>query len=470
MRAINAIRMGGVDVLPLIEGGKGVSVSNGISAGNWALAGGVGTFSAVNADSFDLDGRPIPQVYRGRTRRERHEELVTYAVQGALTQARRAWDLAGGKGRIHANILWEMGAAERIITEVLEQAKGLVHGITCGAGMPYRLSDIAARFNVHYYPIISSARAFSALWKRAYHKTADLLGGVVYEDPWLAGGHNGLSNSEDPTRPEDPYPRVVALRKTMREFGLHETPIIMAGGVWWLEEWEHWIDNKELGPVAFQFGTRPLLTQESPIGNAWKQRLLTLKEGDVFLNRFSPTGFYSSAVNNGFIQELRERSERQVAFTTEQIGEHLAEYGVGPRKRIVYLTPADRARALAWEQQGFTEALRTPDSTLIFVTPDKAREILEDQQACMGCLSSCRFSNWAQHEPDFSNGKKADPRSFCIQKTLQSIAHESDTPDAVERNLMFGGHNAFRFGKDPFYSNGFIPTVKQLVERLLTGR
>ena len=64
----------------------------------------------------------------------------------------------------------------------------------------------------------------------------------------------------------------------------------------------------------------------------------------------------------------------------------------------------------------------------------------------------------------------ADPRSFCIQKTLQSIAHESDDPAALERNLMFSGHNAFRFAKDPFYSNGFIPTVKQLVERILTGR
>ena len=88
MRAINAIRMGGFDVLPLVEGGKGVAISNGISSGNWALTGGVGTFSAVNADSFDEDGRPIPQLYHGRTRRERHEELVAYAIQGALTQAR----------------------------------------------------------------------------------------------------------------------------------------------------------------------------------------------------------------------------------------------------------------------------------------------------------------------------------------------------------------------------------------------
>ncbi len=470
MRAINAIRMGGFDVLPLVEGGKGVSISTGISCGNWAAAGGVGTFSAVNADSFDAHGRRIPQVYHGRTRRERHEELVAYAIQGALTQARRAYELASGAGRIHANILWEMGAAERIITEVLEQAKGIINGITCGAGMPYRLSEIAQRFNVHYYPIISSARAFSALWKRAYSKASALLGGVVYEDPWLAGGHNGLSNSEDPIRPEDPYPRVLALRKTMREFGLHDTPIIMAGGVWWLEEWEDWIDNKELGPVAFQFGTRPLLTQESPIGAAWKKRLLTLKEGDIFLNKFSPTGFWSSAVSNGFIRELRGRSERQVAFTTETIGEHVAEYGVGPRKRPVYLTPADLGRVQSWEAEGFVEALRTPDSTLIFVTPEKAKEITRDQVACMGCLSLCRFSNWSQHEADHSSGKRPDPRSFCIQKTLQNIAHDSDEPDAVERNLMFSGHNGFRFARDPFYSNGFVPTVKQLVERILTGR
>jgi len=470
MKSINAIRMGGIDILPLVEGGKGVSISNGITSGHWAAGGGIGTFSAVNADSFKPDGSRIPQLYHGKTRRERHDELVAYAIEGAVTQAKRAWDLASGKGRIHANILWEMGGAERVAHGLLEQAKGLIHGITCGAGMPYRLAEIAAKFNVYYYPIVSSARAFNALWRRSYNKVAELLGGVVYEDPWLAGGHNGLSNSEDPTKPEDPYPRVLALRKQMREYGLGETPIIMAGGVWWLEEWEDWIDNPELGPIAFQFGTRPLLTQESPIGEAWKKRLTTLKEGDVFLNRFSPTGFYSSAVNNDFIQELRERNDRQVAYVTEPVGEHVAEYGVGPRKRSVFLTPSDREHAIAWEAQGFTEALRTPDSTLIFVTPDKAREIVADQVACMGCLSQCRFSNWSQHTPEFDNGKRADPRSFCIQKTLQDIAHDSAMPEVVENNLMFSGHNAYRFASDPYYSNGFVPTVRQLFDRIQTGR
>jgi NAD(P)H-dependent flavin oxidoreductase YrpB (nitropropane dioxygenase family) len=470
LKAINAIRIGDVEVLPLIEGGKGVSISNGLSAGAWAASGGVGTFSAVNADSYDAEGRRIPQAYGGRTRRERHEELVSYGIAGGIAQAKAAHEQAGGKGRIHANILWEMGGAERVARGMLEGARGLIHGITCGAGMPYRLAEIARDFGIHYYPIVSSARAFNALWKRAYSKTREWLGGVVYEDPWLAGGHNGLSNSEDPKVPESPYPRVLKLRQQMREFGLGEVPIIMAGGVWWLEEWQDWIDNPELGPVAFQFGTRPLLTHESPIPDVWKQRLLTLKPGDVSLQPFSPTGFYSSAVRNGFLRELEERNERQVAFSAEPVGDHTAEYGVGARKRKVWLTEHDLQRVRSWEAQGFTEAMRTPDSTLVFVTPDKAQELLQDQIDCMGCLSACRFSNWSQHAPDFSTGKKADPRSFCIQKTLQDVAHAEGDEAALDRNLVFAGHNAYRFGQDPFYSNGFIPTVKQLVERILTGR
>jgi nitronate monooxygenase len=347
---------------------------------------------------------------------------------------------------------------------VLEGARGLIDGVTCGAGMPYRIAEISSRYGVYYYPIVSSARAFRALWKRAYHKFCDWLGGVVYEDPWLAGGHNGITNSEDPEHPEPAFPRVRELRSMMTEYGLAQTPILMAGGVWYLREWTDWIDNPELGPVAFQFGTRPLLTRESPISDAWKRRLLTLREGDVLLNRFSPTGFYSSAVHNDFLKELQQRSERQVAFTVEPVGEHVAPFGVGARARTVYLTAHDRESAQRWVADGFTEALRTPDSTLIFVTPDKALDIRTDQINCMGCLSACQFSNWAQNE-NATTGKKVDPRSFCIQKTLQAIRHSDD----VEFQLMFAGHNAYRFASDPFYAKGYVPSVKQLVERLQTG-
>ena len=114
--------------------------------------------------------------------------------------------------------------------------------------------------------------------------------------------------------------------------------------------------------------------------------------------------------------------------------------------------------------EGFTEGLKTPDDTLIFVAPEERSIIREDQAACMGCLSHCGFSSWKDHD-DYTTGRLADPRSFCIQKTLQDIAHGGDT----EANLMFAGHAAFRFKQDPFYSNNFTPTVKQLVDRILTG-
>jgi NAD(P)H-dependent flavin oxidoreductase YrpB (nitropropane dioxygenase family) len=464
VKSLNPLVISGCEVLPLVEGGKGISVSNGESSGAWAAAGGVGTFSGVNADSYTETGEPIAQIYRGRTRVERHEELVAYAVAGGIQQARVAYERSNGEGRIHMNVLWEMAAAERVLHGVLEGAKGLIHGVTCGAGMPYRIAEICARYGVHYYPIVSSGRAFRALWKRAYHRFRDWLGGVVYEDPWLAGGHNGITNSEDPQRPEPPYPRVSELRSLMVDFGLAETPIFMAGGVWYLREWADWIGNPELGPVAFQFGTRPLLTQESPISDAWKRKLLTLGEGDISLNHFSPTGFYSSAVRNRFLHELQQRSEHQVAYTIEPVGEHVAEFRVGPRGRTVYLTAQDKVSAERWVAEGFTEALRTPDATLIFVTPQKALEIRTDQIGCMGCLSACQFSNWAQNEGR-STGRKADPRSYCIQKTLQAIRHSDD----VECQLMFAGHNAYRFASDPFYTNGYVPSVRELVERLQTG-
>ena len=464
MKQIHPLMISGLEIPPLVEGGKGISISTGLTAGAWAAAGGAGTFSAVNADSYDEQGNVIPITYHGKTRRERHQELITYAIKGGITQARVAFETAANKGRIHMNVLWEMAAVEPILHGVLEGAKGLVHGITCGAGMPFKVAQISAQYGVYFYPIVSSARAFNILWKRAYHKFSEWLGGVVYEDPWLAGGHNGLSNTEDPLRPEDPYPRVKALRDLMRSFGLDHIPIIMAGGVWCLKEWSHWIDNPELGPIAFQFGTRPLLTQESPISDAWKRKLLTLKKGDIMLNQFSPTGFYSSAVVNPFLQELKQRSERQVAFTATPVGEHDTQYLVGPRGRPVYLTSSDFEHVSTWEAQGFTTAMRTPDTTLIFVKPDQSHQILQDQIDCMGCLSQCRFSNWAQNE-EGTTGKKADPRSFCIQKTLQEVSHGAD----VDQHLLFAGHGAYRFGTDPFYANGFIPTVKQLFDRILTG-
>src|SRR3546814_11313612 len=97
-KGVNPIRYAGRELLPLIEGGKGVAVSNHASSGAWAAAGGIGTISAVNADSYDPTGKIIPQVYSELSRRGSHEALVDYAIDRGGGQVQRDGDLAGGKG------------------------------------------------------------------------------------------------------------------------------------------------------------------------------------------------------------------------------------------------------------------------------------------------------------------------------------------------------------------------------------
>ena len=187
MKRINSIILSGKESLPLIEGGKGIAVSSGESSGAWAKAGGVGTFSGVNADSYDENGKLIPQVYKEKTRSGRHRELVDFSISGAVEQARIARDIAGKNAPIHINILWEMAAAEEILSKTLEKAGDIIDGVTCGAGMPYKLSEIAASFGIYYYPIVSSARAYGEdhiekqriFWAVWFMKILGLLGDTM---------------------------------------------------------------------------------------------------------------------------------------------------------------------------------------------------------------------------------------------------------------------------------------------------
>ncbi len=169
-------------------------------------------------------------------------------------------------------------------------------------------------------------------------------------------------------------------------------------------------------------------------------------------------------MRNPFLRSLEARSERQIPYSKVEAGEHTARLDVGVGNKNFWVAPADLERARNWVAQGFTDGLRTPDDTIIFVTPEERSVIQQDQKDCMGCLSHCGFSAWKDHD-DYTTGYLADPRSFCIQKTLKDIVHGGD----INQNLMFAGHAAHNFRTDPFYSNNFTPTVKQLVDRILTG-
>lgn len=460
---LKSIVLSGKEVFPIIEGGKGINGTDGRSSGHFAKEGCVGTISLVSPDCYDDNGRVIMERSTRLKRQERHEDLIAAAIKGGIAQAQIAHEIAGNNGRIHVNELWELADSETVITEVLKGAKGLIHGVTCGAGLPYKLGEIASEYGVYYYPIVSSARAFQILWKRSYSKYAEFLGGVVYEDPWLAGGHNGLSNAENPEEPQDPYNRIKELRATLVKLGLADLPIIIAGGVWCLSDWENYLDNPEIGKVAFQFGTRPMITKESPVSDAWKKVMLNAKAGDVVLQRFSPTGFYSSAIKNKFMARLMERKEGEVEYRLEA-GDGFDTPLSLSNVKTVYIKAGDLAKANNQINAGFSVIQETPDSTVVFLTPDEWKTMKEDRAKCLGCLSQCQFSAWSGATG--TTGKLCDPRTYCIHKTLFDISHNGKTDD----NLLFAGHQVYRFGQDPLYANGYIPTTHELIEAIRAGR
>ncbi|MGN0929021.1 MAG: NAD(P)H-dependent flavin oxidoreductase [Alphaproteobacteria bacterium] len=462
---LNSVCIAGKEILPLIEGGKGVNVSTGLTSGKWANCGGAGTFSGVNPDFYDEKGNFLKPLFKGKNRQERQRELIEYGIKGCLDQAAIAHEESRGNGLVFMNILWEQGGSQELLSNVLEKAKGTIKAISCGAGMPFKLADICATNKVFFNPIISSARVLQLLWKRSYYRFKEWIGAVIYEDPWVAGGHNGLSNSDNPLAPEKPMARLIEIRKFMNEVGLKTVPIIIAGGIWWLSEWLDYMNNDEIGPVAFQFGTRPMVTMESPLKDSVKRKLLNIDKGGVKLQTFSPTGLYSSAVENEFLKDLENQLTRQISYVENNEGN--AEFNIPveltANKKTVFINENDKEKFTQFINAGYDYILKTPSNTLLFVSKEKYESIMDDMKNCVGCLSNCMFSGWTQRENVVI---QPDPRSFCIQKSLQNISHTDD----VEGNLLFAGQIVHRFKTDPFYKNGtFIPTVKELVEQIKTG-
>lgn len=468
---VKPIQLGGKAVYPLVDGGKGIGFTDGVSAGLWAKMGGIGTFSAAAANYYDQQGKVVLYSFKSHIRAQRHEELIAQEIKGAIAQVEKAYEMAEGNGLINLNILWEMGGTQRILEGVLEKSAHLLNAVTAGAGIPYELGAIAAKYNIGFIPIVSSQRVTKILWMRAFKDYAKHLQAVVYEDPWKAGGHNGLSNQEDPLVPQSPKPRVKAIREFLNSVGLEHVPIIMAGNVWHLNEWRDFIDDPDMQPIAFQFGTRTLVTQENPSQHSMKMKYLSAgdEQRTVHLHDFSPTGLHSSALENTFLRKLIDRSNRQVEYKREKDEQFCCEFKLGARGRSIFVKINERDNVQTWIDQGFTAGLPTPDGTMVFCVEEEARQILEDQKACKGCLKGCKFSGW--YEVDVNNhstGITPDPRSFCIFNTLYAASHE----DNADNNLLFAGQTVNRFSSDIFYKRDgayYIPTIKELFERILTG-
>jgi hypothetical protein len=218
------------------------------------------------------------------------------------------------------------------------------------------------------------------------------------------------------------------------------------------------------------------LTQEYLKANPqWKNKLRDIQEWEISLNKFSPTWFYSSAYKNDFLRELEQRKESEIAYKKEKEEGFDTEVKIWRRGRSIYIQKQDLEKFNSLRENGHTEALKTPCNTIISVAPQIAQEIHKNQVDCMWCLSQCRFSNWNQNptiieknwveQKTYSTHKLPDPRSYCIQKTLQEISRGWN----INKNLMFSWTNGYRFATDPLYANWHEPTIQELVDTIMKG-
>ncbi len=74
----------------------------------------------------------------------------------------------------------------------------------------------------------------------------------------------------------------------------------------------------------------------------------------------------------------------------QEAGDHVFQLDVGVKGKNFWVTQGDLLRAREWFGHGFTLALKTPDNTLVFVTPEEAKEIRKDRPtAWAACRNAC---------------------------------------------------------------------------------
>ncbi len=268
-------RIGGKELVPVVQGGMGVCVSAGGLAGAVARLGGVGTVSSVDLRRL----HPDLMAKTGHLDKEPDAKAVINAanLEALDREIRRARELAQGRGLIAVNIMKALGAYEDYVHQAL--ASG-ADALVVGAGLPLDLPELARDYpKVALIPILSDARGVQLL-VRKWQKKGRLPDAIVIEHPGLAGGHLGAAKVADLHDPRFDFevviPQVLEFFKTA---GIErEIPLIAAGGINCRDDI---LRLQALGASAVQLGTAFAVTQECDADPAFKKVLAEAKPEDM---------------------------------------------------------------------------------------------------------------------------------------------------------------------------------------------
>ncbi|WP_309678291.1 nitronate monooxygenase family protein [Polaromonas sp.] len=289
-------RLGGKDLIPVVQGGMGVCVSAGGLAGAVAGLGGVGTLSAVDLRRLHPD--LMAQTGHLDKELDARAQIDAANLRALDREIRRARELAQGRGLIAVNVMKAVSAYEAYVGQAL--ASG-ADALVVGAGLPLDLPDLARDHPATaLIPILSDARGVQLL-VRKWERKGRLPDAIVIEHPRLAGGHLGAAKVADLHDPRFDFevviPQVLAFFKTAGIEG--KIPLVAAGGIGCREDIQR---LQALGASAVQLGTAFAVTQECDADPAFKKVLAEAKLEDL-VEFISVAGLPARAVRTPWLDK-----------------------------------------------------------------------------------------------------------------------------------------------------------------------
>lgn len=269
------LRLGGRELLPIVQGGMGVGVSAHRLAGSVAALGGVGTLSSVDLRRHHAD---LMERTTGLGMGQEAKDAINAAnLEAVDREVRAARERSGGHGLLAMNVM-------RAVTEYAAQVKRAleagIDAIVVGAGLPLDLPELAQEHpKALLVPILSDARGVRLVVKK-WERKKRLPDAIVIEHPRLAGGHLGAAGMADLDDPRFDFERAIPESLDfLRRAGVDkDIPLIAAGGI------RSHADIRRvqaLGAAGVQLGTPFAVTEEADAHPEFKRVLAEARDEDV---------------------------------------------------------------------------------------------------------------------------------------------------------------------------------------------
>lgn len=286
------LKLGNLSIpVPIIQGGMGVGISLSGLAVAVANQGGVGVISAAG----------LNYVHRNPAL-----NYLDANIEGLKKEIRLAKEKT--RGIVGVNIMVAMSNFTDMVKTAISEKTDIIFS---GAGLPFSLPGfLIPGSKTKLVPIVSSGRAARLIcnkWKAAYDYLPDA---IVVEGP-KAGGHLGFKNEQINDAHfalEELVPQVVSEVKVFEDKYAQEIPVIAAGGIYSGEDIYKILQK---GAKAVQIGTRFVTTEECDASIGFKQSYINATEKDIEIIQ-SPVGMPGRAVNNNFIDKVKQGFKRPI--------------------------------------------------------------------------------------------------------------------------------------------------------------